>query len=151
MPTQTAAHLTVRFESLRAKAVSLLQDVFELLCRKLRGGRKERLGALPREVRQSLWEDSLRKEKGVPPPLARISQLGYTNQNVHLVAEERQEINNSLFKREDLTWKLDNSSIESRSISGRSRLIDLLNSEKSEQNCLRTIKCTPSCKGLERS
>lgn len=34
------------------------------------------------------------------------------------------------FKREDLTWKLDNNSIESRSTSGRSRLIDLLNSEK---------------------
>jgi len=40
--------------------------------------------------------------------------------------------NNAL---EGLTWKLDKSSIERRSVSGRSRLIAWLNAEKGGQNC----------------
>jgi len=144
------SHLTVSFESLRAKALGLLQGAFELLRRKLRAERTEGLSALPHAVRQKLEEDSFLKGKGVPPPLTR-NFTTHTNQNVHLAAEERQERSNSLLKRQSLTWKLDSSSTESRSISGRSRLIDLLNSAKSEQDCLRTIKFTASCKRLERS
>lgn len=44
------------------------------------------------------------------------------------------------FKSNNVTWKLDKRSRESRSGSGRSRLIDLLNSEKPQQKRFRTIK-----------
>lgn len=132
------SHLTVSFESLRAKAVSLLQGTFELLCRKLREDGKEGLST---QFLSSIYMAELaggfvtegERSPSFPSPYF-TTQLYKSEHTFSGRRQAREKL--FTFKREDLTWKLDNNSIESRSTSGSSRLIDLLNSEKNQNKII---------------